>query len=154
TTRPQTPAEIPTDRMAAAQAEIDTNRSMRRARPAALLKGESERRAYSPSAQLAAKASPAVKPANPHGLTCGRLAVILLARPVLGISLRFILSRVHKAPAEAKTLVVTRAGQPGTFPSIREALKLAQPGDRVVVAEETWEEALELRGDEGKGVAI
>src|SRR5262249_57751312 len=70
------------------------------------------------------------------------------------ISAGYLLSSLNKASAEAKTFVVTRAGQKGTFPSVREALKQARPGDRVVVADETWEEALELRGDEGKGVAI
>jgi serine/threonine protein kinase len=161
TPRPQTPTEIPTDRMAAAQAQIDTNRSMRRARPSGLLRAESETESSAPAAPApqvdrtaAAPPAPAARATPSQTFKAWRLVAVLVASALIGISVRYILSSFNKASAEAKTFLVTRAGQKGTFPSIREALKQAKPGDRVVVAEETWEEALELHGDEGKGVAI
>jgi eukaryotic-like serine/threonine-protein kinase len=165
--RPLPTSEAPTDRLLDAQPNIDTNRSLRRARPAGLKEAANEVAVTSappvpPSDKLAVKAkskpkTPVVKPPAKRKVTLPRLLAVLAASAVIGMTLRYIFRPVADKPAatvEAKTLLVTRAGQKGSFTSIRDALRHAKAGDRIVVLEETWEEALDLRAEEGKGVSI
>jgi serine/threonine protein kinase len=109
------------------------------------------------SAQAAAVARPrrAAAPAARRGPAL-HLAVILAVGAVVGVGLRLGVGRLRIAAQDAgpATHVVGRSGQPGAFASVREALAHARPGDRVQIAEETWEESLELAGDLGREVVV
>ena len=108
-------------------------------------------------AAVAPAAGAAAPPPGPGPRTrAARLAVILAVGAVLGASLRLGVGRLRsgaEAP-EAATLLVARSGQPGVYATLKEALAHARPGDRVRVAEETWEEALDLSGELGRDVAV
>jgi serine/threonine protein kinase len=95
-----------------------------------------------------------VKPAAPETrMHIRRLAAVLVASSLIGVILRFgILAPAAKPPAhEPVILKVSHSGEPGTFANIPTALLKAQPGDRIQIAEEVWEEALQLTGDDGLG---
>jgi serine/threonine protein kinase len=85
-----------------------------------------------------------------------RLALILLAGAVMGGCLRWLMQNGPFGTHPGATLTVSRTRQPDTFPTVLAALHKAQPGDRIRVAEETWEEALVLdnAGSLGRGVRI
>ena len=174
--RPPLP-EATTDRLADVQANIDTNRSLIRTRPAELTAAANKevsptptppKPAVSPVPPIAAVQAvqalskptpPAEKPpAAKRKITLMRLVAVLVASAIIGITIRYIVGSWSKPEAtvvhEAKILYVTRAGLKGSFTSIHDALKQAKPGDRILVTEETWEEALDLRGDNGRGVSI
>jgi eukaryotic-like serine/threonine-protein kinase len=82
-----------------------------------------------------------------------RLVAVLVASALIGLLLRFgILGpKASSPPHEPVVLKVSHSGEPGTFPNIQMALLKAQPGDRILVTEEIWEEALQLTGDDGLG---
>ena len=167
--RPTPQSEVPTDRLQDVQAQMDTNRSLHGARPAQLAEAANQAQAPTSATSLitpsqnitgvrdtAIRATPLTQAAKlpaKRKITLPRLLAVLAASAVIGLAVRYILTSFDK-PGEAKTLLVTRAGQKGSYTSIGDALKQAKPGDRIIVAEETWEEALDLAHDEGKGVSI
>ena len=146
--------DVSTDRMIDAQPQIDTKPMVKKGRSSTVKPAVKVSPPVAPSAQHGSRPqAPHVQTPAKRQVTLTRLLGVLLASAVIGIGVRYIVTALNKAP-ESKTLVVTRAGQKGTFLSIRDALKQAKSGDRVVVAEETWEETLDLKGDEAKGIAI
>jgi serine/threonine protein kinase len=147
--------EVPTDRLVDAQPNIDTNRSMRRARPSSLLRNTPGDGTAPSPAKPPSKPSQqlAVRPPSNRNSSFLRVLAVIAASAAVGIAARYLLATLKK-PAEAKTHIVTRSGLKGSYATIREALRQAKPGDRVVVVDETWEESLELRGDDGRGVTI
>jgi hypothetical protein len=82
-----------------------------------------------------------------------RLVAVLVASSLIGVILRFgVFAPAAKPPAhEPVVLKVSHSGEPGMVPNIQMALLKAQPGDRVQICEEIWEEALQLTGDDGLG---
>jgi serine/threonine protein kinase len=95
-----------------------------------------------------------VKPAAPETrMHIRRLVAVLVASSLIGVVLRFsILAPAAKPPAHDPVILkVSHSGEPGTFPNIPTALLKAQPGDRIQICEEVWEEALQLTGDDGLG---
>jgi serine/threonine protein kinase len=95
-----------------------------------------------------------VKPAAPESrMHIRRLVAVLVASSLIGVILRFgVFAPGAKIPAhEPVVLKVSHSGEPGTFPNIQMALLKSQPGDRIQICEEVWEEALQLTGDDGLG---
>jgi serine/threonine protein kinase len=105
-----------------------------------------------PVPRAAAKAPPAdAARSSARGL---RLAVILLVGAVGGSTLRWglsVFSRDTQPATLQTTLVVSRSDSPDAFKTVADALKKAAPGDRIVVAEDVWEEALQVNGEDGTG---
>jgi hypothetical protein len=101
-------------------------------------------------------------PAPSHGpLWAVRMGAILVAGAVMGVCLRWSITQWRAASpppapsaADGATLVVSQSGKPGTFATVREALRQAKPGDRVEVRDDTWQEALELADGAGSGVRL
>jgi serine/threonine protein kinase len=95
---------------------------------------------------------PAPKP-PPHpmkrpGLRILRFTALLVAGAIIGGCLRWLLDRANLVPPPDESapaiLTVSRSGQPNTIASVREALQKAKAGDRIVIADATWEEAIWL----------
>ena len=114
----------------------------------------------SPSAASAgARRQPALQPQPaatkaPANRSLRRLGGILIASAIIGVMTRWSMSHWNYAPADSGAsgvLVVTASGEPGTHPSIAAALRHARPGDRIEVRAETWEEDLNVQGDNGLG---
>jgi serine/threonine protein kinase len=85
-----------------------------------------------------------------------RAASLVAVAITLGLCLRLGIGRLRgtaRGPGFA-VHVVSRSGDPGTIPSIQEALFQARPGDHVQVVDESWEEALHFTGDTGKGQGV
>jgi serine/threonine protein kinase len=85
-----------------------------------------------------------------------RAASLVAVAVTVGMALRLGVGRL-RGTAEAPgftVLRVSRSGAPGTLASIQEALFQARPGDHVQVLDESWEEALHLTGDTGKGQGV
>jgi hypothetical protein len=105
-----------------------------------------------PSALLAPQ-----DPKKPHGnetrMHVRRLVAVLVASALIGVILRYglLAPKAAAPPHEPTVLRVTHANEPGAFPNIQTALLKAQPGDHIQVADEIWEEALQLNGDDGLG---
>ncbi len=113
-----------------------------------------------PSELLPTRPAPAA-PRSQGPLWALRIAAILVAGAVMGMCLRWTITRWRAAAAPAPqpapgptTLVVSQSGERGTFATVREALQRARPGDRVEVRADVWQEALELADGPGSGVRL
>jgi serine/threonine protein kinase len=72
-----------------------------------------------------------------------RLALILIVGIAVGTMLRLAGGRQGHVPHQA-TIVVSRAGEPGTYQTLAEALDQAPAGSRIVIRADSWEEALNV----------
>ena len=152
-------AVLPRDRPT--RALTASSQSTDHATPCALA-SETATACEQPAAQPAPVAALAatVRPAAPrHSWKLAVLLVTIVGSAAAGVALRLKLKGepAGGGPAErAAVLVVSRAGTPDSFPTIRAALDAAQSGDRIQVRETEWEEALRLDrgGALGKGVIV
>jgi serine/threonine protein kinase len=107
--------------------------------------------AGSPRSSRGASPRPAARrdPLTPNARAI-RLAILLLLSGVVGAWLRSAMPQARPPAASAPALwTVSRNAAPNVLPSIAAALKLARPGDLIRVVDDTWEELLDWRGENG-----
>ena len=87
-----------------------------------------------------------------------RLGGILIASVLIALMARWSLVRWNQASStpgrQPDILIVSSSCDKGSFPSIAAALQRARAGDRIIVQAETWEEIVQLRGENGLGNGV